>query len=210
MNIEPIHSPIVESVTSLPLILALNSGGEALGWIDYEKSAFYYSKNKVKWALGSYEVTLRGGTNAKTGQQSILTMDTIIAIDSNISRSKFRGRRSPVLTNKTLFVRDVNICGYCGSEFKKASLTRDHVIPKVQGGKDIWENVVTACFHCNQKKGGRTPEEANMPLLYVPYAPSHNEHLILQNRRILACQMDYLMKGVAKESRLRLEGTLKH
>lgn len=191
----------IESVDSLPLILALNSGGEAMGWINYERCAFYYAKEKVLWSLGQYEVVLRGGTNAKTGKQSILTMDTIVAIDNGTSPTKFR-KLDPLLSNKTLFERDKNICAYCGTDCKRVDLTRDHVTPTSKGGKDTWENVVAACYGCNQYKGDKTPEQANMPLLYIPYTPTYNEHLILQNRRILADQMEFLMKGVSKHSRL--------
>lgn len=192
---------IITGAEHLPLILALNKGGEPLGWIGYERSAFYYAKNKVLWSLGSYEVVLRGGTNAKTGMQSTLKMDTIIAIDNDTSPTRHR-KTTPPLTNRTLFNRDHNLCAYCGSTFKKGDLTRDHVKPVSQGGKDIWDNVVTACYHCNQWKGGRTPEEADMQLRYIPYTPTFNEHLILQNRRILQCQMDFLLKGVSKNSRV--------
>ncbi len=57
-------------------------------------------------------------------------------------------------------------------------------------------NVVTACRSCNTIKGGRTPEAARMPLLYAPYVPNRHEHLVLQNRRILQDQMEYLMARV--------------
>ena len=186
---------------NMPLILALNSGGEPLGWITYKDTAFYYAKNKILWSLGQHEVVLRGGTNAMTGQQSILVMDTIVAIDNGVSPFKFRNK-SPSLSNRTLFERDRNICGYCGGVFTKKELTRDHIKPVSKGGLDVWENVVTCCYGCNQWKGDRTPEEADMKLLYVPYTPSYNEHLILQNRRILSCQMEFLLKGVNKNSRL--------
>ena len=65
-------------------------------------------------------------------------------------------------------------------------------MPISQGGRDHWENVVAACFHCNSRKGGRTPQQAGMPLLAVPYRPSWIEHLILSNRNILADQMAFL------------------
>jgi 5-methylcytosine-specific restriction endonuclease McrA len=65
-------------------------------------------------------------------------------------------------------------------------------------------NVVTACRRCNTIKGGRSPESARMPLLYAPYVPSRHEHLILQNRRILQDQMEYLMARVPKHSRLHV------
>jgi 5-methylcytosine-specific restriction endonuclease McrA len=63
-------------------------------------------------------------------------------------------------------------------------------------------NVVTACHPCNHKKGDKTPKEANMELIYVPYAPTHAENMILQNRNILADQMDYLVSMVPKHSRV--------
>jgi len=44
-------------------------------------------------------------------------------------------------------------------------MTRDHVFPKHKGGRAFSDNVVCACIKCNQKKGGRTPQEAGMPLL---------------------------------------------
>jgi len=55
-------------------------------------------------------------------------------------------------------------------------LTFDHVIPRAQGGRTTWENVVTACAPCNLKKGGRTPRQANMPPHIEPIRPT-NWHL---------------------------------
>jgi 5-methylcytosine-specific restriction endonuclease McrA len=65
-------------------------------------------------------------------------------------------------------------------------------------------NVVTACRGCNQRKSGRTPEEARMQLLYAPYVPNKAEYLILSNRQILADQMDFLAQHVTSQSRVRL------
>ena len=72
---------------------------------------------------------------------------------------------TPALTNAALFARDQHLCLYCGHEYPRPHLTRDHVMPLSKGGRDIWENVVSACFHCNSRKGGRTPQQAGMPLL---------------------------------------------
>lgn len=187
----------------VPLILSLNKAGEPLGWITYQDCAFYKAKNKILWTLGEYEVILRGGINAVTGQQSKLTLETIVALDYDKSPSKYR-RANPSLTNKTLFVRDRYLCAYCGSTYRYADLTRDHVQPVSKGGPDTWSNVVSSCKTCNQYKSDRTPEQADMKLLYVPYVPTYNEHLILQNRKILQDQMEFLMKGVSKHSRLHL------
>ena len=187
----------------LPLILHLNKGGEPVRWINYRKSAEFYAKDKVLWSLGQHEVVLKGGTNARTGERSIFVMDTIIAVDDDCNKSPSKFRTGvPKLSNRALFARDRNICGYCANEFVKKELTRDHIVPKSRDGKDTWTNLVTACKVCNHKKGNRTPKEARMPLVYVPYVPNFNESLILQNRNILADQMDYLIKGVSRDSRL--------
>ena len=63
-------------------------------------------------------------------------------------------------------------------------------------------NLVTACGPCNGRKADRTPEEAGMPLVYLPYVPSLHEDMILRGRRILADQMDFLLASVPRSSRL--------
>ena len=99
-------------------------------------------------------------------------------------------------------MRDANTCLYCGQEFSYKYLSRDHIIPISQGGKDIWTNVVTACRRCNNLKGGRTPEKAQMMLIAVPFSPSRVEYLILRGRTILADQMEFLISHISKNSPL--------
>jgi 5-methylcytosine-specific restriction endonuclease McrA len=71
-----------------------------------------------------------------------------------------------------IFLRDNHACQYCGGHFGKTQLTLDHVIPIVQGGKKSWDNIVTACKPCNQRKGGRTPAQAHMQLVRKPRQPN--------------------------------------
>ena len=106
------------------------------------------------------------------------------------------------LERNELFRRDRNMCAYCGEHFKSELLEMEHVLPESRGGQCTWTNIVSACRHCNAAKSDRTPEEACMPLLYVPYVPNIYEGLILQGRKILADQMQYLMQGVPRHSRL--------
>lgn len=195
---------VFTGLDKLPLILKLNSGGEPLSWITYEDCAYYYAKDRILWSLGQYEVVLRGGTNVLTGLQSILTMDSIIAVDSKMSPTKLRKFASPPLTNPLLFKRDKNICAYCGHQYGRQQLSRDHVTPVARGGKNTWDNVVTACSGCNQWKADKSLSELDVKLVYIPYVPTYNEYLILKNRNILADQMEFLMKGVSRNSRLHL------
>jgi 5-methylcytosine-specific restriction endonuclease McrA len=67
--------------------------------------------------------------------------------------------------------RDKYTCQYCGIKYPAEDLTFDHVVPQVQGGQASWENIVTACLSCNNKKGGRTPQEAKMRLIRPPAKP---------------------------------------
>jgi 5-methylcytosine-specific restriction endonuclease McrA len=75
-------------------------------------------------------------------------------------------------SRSNVFIRDHYQCQYCGIKQAKANLTLDHVIPVVQGGKKTWENIVTCCKGCNQKKGGRTPAQAGLKLVKRASAPA--------------------------------------
>ena len=85
-------------------------------------------------------------------------------------------RRVP-WSKRNVFIRDNNTCQYCGKEnLKRPEL--EHVIPKSKGGKNTFENCVTACKECNRAKGDRTPSEAGMYLKKQPVQPTINEFLM--------------------------------
>ena len=179
-------------------VLALDQSGMPRKWINFEDAVTYQAKGMVNWTLGETIKVFRGGHNDH-GIQSIINIPSIIAVRG--SSLKMSGK--VILTNKSLFSRDRNLCAYCGDIFSLSHLSRDHVMPKCEGGKDVWTNVVTACKPCNIKKGRKILENTTMKLLYVPYEPNHFENMILMNRNILADQMEYLMSGVPKNSRVR-------
>ena len=76
--------------------------------------------------------------------------------------------RHPTVSRKGVLKRDRHRCAYCGAH----ATTIDHVLPKSRGGGMSWANLVAACARCNGTKKNRTPDEAGMPLLFQPYAPS--------------------------------------
>ena len=183
-------------------ILQLDAHGQPMKWISWQDAACYHAKGLVSWSLGENETVIRGGNNRMTGEQSVIKTSSIIAIKGEVARKK--AFRAPTLNNTELFRRDHHICAYCGKKFGDHNLSRDHVHPKSKGGADVWENVVTACHRCNQKKDDKTLQQAGMQLLYVPYIPSRVEHLILSNRNVLADQMEFLLSFVDEKSRVRL------
>jgi len=82
------------------------------------------------------------------------------------------------LSRQEVFRRDNFTCQYCGAQTYK--LTLDHVIPRHLGGRHAWDNLVSACHHCNRRKGGKTPEQAHMTLLRKPREPRSSYRYLFQ------------------------------
>lgn len=83
-----------------------------------------------------------------------------------------------------IYARDHDTCQYCARQLPRSELNLDHVVPRSQGGKTSWENVVCSCVPCNLRKGGRTPEQAGMKLLRVPMRPRWTPFFRGASRRI--------------------------
>lgn len=83
----------------------------------------------------------------------------------------WRYQRQPKWSKSGVLKRDKYICAFCAG---KAN-TIDHVLPRSKGGKNSWTNTVAACSPCNNKKRDRTPEEAKMPLAFIPQVPKWTE-----------------------------------
>ena len=78
--------------------------------------------------------------------------------------------KNVILSRKNIIKRDGHRCQYCAET--RAPMTVDHVVPKIYGGKDTWENLVCACIKCNNLKGDRAPEKAGFKLLKIPKKPN--------------------------------------
>lgn len=194
LPVAPRHA--LERLNSVRL-LSLDAHGRVLDWMNWQHAACLYARGAVAWTLGDPCLTVHGGLNRRSGEHSVLQLHPIVAARGHAHPRAINP--TPTLTNNALFARDAHLCLYCGGQFSRPRLTRDHVLPVSRGGRDVWENVVAACLHCNSRKGGRTPQQATMPLLAVPYRPSWVEHLIMSNRNILADQMAFLKSQLPKK-----------
>ncbi len=181
-------------------VLQLDISGRPQAWISAREAAVLYASDAVSWTLGDAFHVLRGGTQRSTGKQSRIEVHPIVAVRGAIPSRAWR--QTPALSNPKLFVRDRQVCAYCGGHFHVDDLTREHIVPVSRGGHDTWMNCITACRGCNGHKGNRLPEEARMSLLYLPYVPSLHEDMILRGRRIVADQMEFLLASVPRSSRL--------
>jgi 5-methylcytosine-specific restriction endonuclease McrA len=184
-------------------VLRADVAGMPLEWVDYKEAARLYHQGQVAYACGSTLYRLHGGTNAMSGRRTVLEVSSIIAtIGHTANPGNTRHDYIPPLNNQTLFRRDGYICMYCAQRFATGDLSRDHIRPFSQGGQDTWNNVVTACRRCNNAKASRTPEQAHMQLVAVPFTPTYAEYIFLKGRRVLADQMQYLLAHFPRSSPL--------
>ena len=130
----------------------------------------YYPLSLWSWQEAVKAVFLDRVDVVSTYDQVIHSPSFEMRLPSVVSLKQYVPQdRPPAFTRFNLFLRDGFSCQYCGD---LEDLTFDHVVPRAQGGRTTWENVVTACAPCNLKKGGRTPKQAAMPLHIAPIRPT--------------------------------------
>lgn len=61
-------------------------------------------------------------------------------------------RKARIRRKDALWIRTGGRCGYCGGKTKRMYRTRDHIVPKVKGGKTVDANLIASCRQCNQNK----------------------------------------------------------
>jgi 5-methylcytosine-specific restriction endonuclease McrA len=96
-----------------------------------------------------------------------IRLPAVVRMKGEVKKTKRRVKFSRV----NVYLRDGFECAYCASKLRLSELTYDHVVPRAQGGRTVWENILTACVPCNAKKGNRTPAQAGMRPLKKPYRP---------------------------------------
>jgi len=107
-----------------------------------------------------------------------------------IIKLKYYVRRPPArlkFNKKSVFIRDMYSCLYCGIALSASKITIDHIIPKSKGGKITWLNSASCCESCNSKKGNKTLEEALMKLIKEPFVPQitlKNEYILIRPKHI--------------------------
>ncbi len=139
--------------------LLLNATYEPLQLISWQKAVTLMFLQKVE-ALAHYDQLLRGAHRS-------ISQPAVVRLHKRVPWRKHGVRFS----RRHVFQRDAYTCQYCIKAYSPKDLTFDHVFPKSRGGETGWTNIVTSCRSCNQRKGNRTPQEANMPVKRKAYAP---------------------------------------
>jgi 5-methylcytosine-specific restriction endonuclease McrA len=165
--------------------LALNASFEPLTIVP--------ARRAVRLVLdGKAEILEEEGGKSFRSESRVVPAPAVIRLVRYV-HVPYRFRRQ--VTNTFLFARDDYTCQYCGrhrSELRgRQFLTRDHVRPLSRGGLNTWDNVVTSCSTCNNRKGGRLPGEAGMALAHDPLEPNY-VHLVWVVRRVTDTQEKYI------------------
>jgi 5-methylcytosine-specific restriction endonuclease McrA len=139
--------------------LVLNASYEPLGVVPWDVAITGLHNNKMT-VVEEYEQVARS---------AYLTMriPAVVRLNTYVSKPV----KSLKFSRVNVYARDGYRCQYCGDKCKSDELTYDHVIPRSQGGTTVWDNIVSCCYDCNSKKGGRTPKQAKMKLLSTPVRP---------------------------------------
>lgn len=139
----------------------------------------------VSWKRAIELLTLGKVEVIESHDQEIRSAFIVMKIPSVVRLIRAFRRRPKQLkfSRVNVYGRDDYRCQYCNKFCKMNELTYDHVIPRSQGGRTEWTNIVACCVPCNSRKSGRTPEQAGMKLLKKPVQPKAVPAVFLQISR---------------------------
>ncbi len=125
-------------------------------WQDAVKAVFLERVSVIE----SYDLEVRSPTTS-------FKLPSVVALKNYVT-----SLRKPAFTRFNVFLRDNFSCQYCQKKYSANELTFDHLVPKCLNGKTTWNNVVSACTHCNLKKGKRLLQNTDMILFKSPSKPT--------------------------------------
>lgn len=102
--------------------------------------------------------------------KALRSVDSVFGIPEVLIMKNFKQRhiRASHCTKKNVNFRDLYVCQYCTKKLSHKEATVDHVVPVSKGGDLTWENVVTACRDCNNKKSDKDLDKSGMKLYNKP------------------------------------------
>lgn len=142
--------------------LVLNASFEPLNFVSWQKAIQLLFQGKAEVVEESDLIVRTVRLSMKV--PAVLRLLTFIPLTRKRNIIRF--------SRENIFLRDNFRCQYCRKRHSRNQLTLDHVVPVVQGGRKVWDNIVTSCKPCNQRKGGRTPQEAGIKLMKPPAQPT--------------------------------------
>lgn len=145
-------------------VLLLDSAMAPVKTISWQRAMILWFQKKAA-ILEHQDIELRGETWS-------YKIPSVVQLKGYVMKQRDKHIR---FSRRNIFFRDDNTCQYCHKKFQPQKLTLEHVLPRCRGGATSWQNIVSACFPCNQRKEGMTPDEAGMKLKREPVRPQGNE-----------------------------------
>lgn len=167
-------------------VLVLNASFEPLSLVSIRRAVVLLMREKAELVEATQQIV--------RSASRIMPVPLVIRL---VKYVRLPHRRVPA-TRSAVMLRDGHTCQYCGVVPGRNQLTVDHVLPRSRGGSHDWTNLVTACKHCNQKKGSHLPEEAQMDLRRRPFEPTYVSLVLLSNP-LAAARWEQLM-GLAGDA----------
>lgn len=140
-------------------VLVLDAGYQPLQRVEWEK-AIVWVLDRVVEVVDEHPDRYIRTVNWQ------VKMPSIVRMLKPISK-----KRAIKFSRHNVYQRDKGRCQYCGQRVSRERFTYDHVVPRAQGGRTEWANVVVSCVADNQRKANRTPEQAGMRLRSTPVRP---------------------------------------
>jgi 5-methylcytosine-specific restriction endonuclease McrA len=150
-------------------VIVLNSDYTFLNFIDYRKAFTLLAKEKIE--------VIKYSENVIKSFKSSFKIPSVVRL---INFVNILYRRKVSFTKDNVYIRDNYTCGYCLEKLNKRTITLDHIIPKSKGGKDSWENCVSACKKCNEHKGDKFLQDTDMHLHLKPRQPNMLDFIIMK------------------------------
>jgi len=140
-------------------VLLLNASYEPIKIISWRRAVCMWFSGKVE-VVEEYDHNLHSVS-------IVIKAPAVVRLLRYVNTRK----KQPPLSRTNILARDNFTCQYCTKTVHSKEATLDHVVPRSQGGGTSWLNIVCCCVRCNRRKGGRTPQQAGMPLLREPFVP---------------------------------------
>lgn len=167
-------------------VLLLNASYEPLRVISWQRAVTMFFCGKIE-VVEEYDFNIRSVS-------LVIKAPAVVRLLQYIKV----GKKTPPLCRTNILARDNFECQYCAVPLTSKEATLDHVVPRSQGGKTSWDNIVCCCGECNRRKGGRTPVQAQMNLRTKPVKPDWLPVLTVRlNGRIPRAWHNFLTAGAA-------------
>jgi hypothetical protein len=127
----------------------------------------YTAVQKALAGLEEKAIISKAGNTTREGTLYKINLPEEIELCQELMKNSKREISQPIDEKKQLdyyniaenrlkvFERDNYKCHYCNKQLTRFTATLDHIQPASEGGDNSYENLVTACLHCNSRRGSK-------------------------------------------------------